>query len=151
MSAIRGLPNFQPESETASSTAQVASVQLGETNLSQVAQRLGIGSDDLAAANPQIADPAKLSAGQDIRLPQPLPASVSGAAGSPAPSGLTGPPAPLGDPMAKNFIQGSLDSQAPQPGASSPGEVRWGDIKGGSTDDKHKDWSEITGFSHGMK
>ena len=25
----------------------------------------------------------------------------------------------------------------------------WGDIKGGSTDDKHKDWSEITGFSHG--
>jgi hypothetical protein len=21
----------------------------------------------------------------------------------------------------------------------------WGDIKGGSTDDKHKDWSEVTG------
>jgi type VI secretion system Hcp family effector len=30
------------------------------------------------------------------------------------------------------------------------GFVNWGDIKGGSTDDKHKDWSEITGFSHGM-
>lgn len=24
----------------------------------------------------------------------------------------------------------------------------WGDIQGGSTDDKHKDWSEITGFTH---
>jgi hypothetical protein len=24
----------------------------------------------------------------------------------------------------------------------------WGDIKGGSTDDKHKDWSEVVGFSH---
>jgi type VI secretion system secreted protein Hcp len=30
------------------------------------------------------------------------------------------------------------------------GFINWGDIKGGSTDDKHKDWSEIIGFSHGM-
>src|SRR5215469_887410 len=30
------------------------------------------------------------------------------------------------------------------------GFINWGDIKGGSTDDKHKDWSEIVGFSHGM-
>lgn len=30
------------------------------------------------------------------------------------------------------------------------GFISWGDIKGGSTDDKHKDWSEISGFSHGM-
>jgi len=30
------------------------------------------------------------------------------------------------------------------------GFISWGDIKGGSTDDKHKDWSEVTGFSHGM-
>ncbi|HEY7388199.1 MAG TPA: type VI secretion system tube protein Hcp [Bryobacteraceae bacterium] len=31
------------------------------------------------------------------------------------------------------------------------GFVQWGsDIKGGSTDDKHKDWSEITGFSHNI-
>ena len=26
----------------------------------------------------------------------------------------------------------------------------WGDIKGGSNDDKHKDWSEIAGFSPGL-
>jgi hypothetical protein len=26
----------------------------------------------------------------------------------------------------------------------------WGDIKGGSTDDKHKDWSEVSGYSHGI-
>ena len=30
------------------------------------------------------------------------------------------------------------------------GFISWGDIKGGSTDDKHKDWSEISGFSHGL-
>ena len=30
------------------------------------------------------------------------------------------------------------------------GFVNWGDIKGGSTDDKHKDNSEIVGFAHGM-
>jgi len=30
------------------------------------------------------------------------------------------------------------------------GFINWGDIKGGSMDDKHKDWSEIVGFSHGM-
>jgi type VI secretion system secreted protein Hcp len=34
--------------------------------------------------------------------------------------------------------------------ASLNGFVSWGDIKGGSTDDKHKDWSEITAFVHGM-
>ena len=28
------------------------------------------------------------------------------------------------------------------------GFINWGDIKGGSTDDKHKDWSEVVGFSH---
>jgi type VI secretion system secreted protein Hcp len=30
------------------------------------------------------------------------------------------------------------------------GFVNWDDIKGGSTDDKHKDWSEVVGFTHGM-
>jgi type VI secretion system Hcp family effector len=30
------------------------------------------------------------------------------------------------------------------------GFINWGDIKGGSTDDAHKDWSEISGFSHGL-
>ena len=34
--------------------------------------------------------------------------------------------------------------------ASLNGFINWGDIKGGSKDDKHKDWSEITGFSHGL-
>lgn len=29
--------------------------------------------------------------------------------------------------------------------ASGGVAAQWGDIKGGSTDDKHKDWSEITG------
>jgi type VI secretion system secreted protein Hcp len=40
------------------------------------------------------------------------------------------------------------------PGTNTAGTLRgfinWGDIKGGSLDDKHKDWSEIFGLSHGM-
>jgi type VI secretion system secreted protein Hcp len=35
--------------------------------------------------------------------------------------------------------------------ASLNGFINWGDIKGSSKDDKHKDWSEITSFSHGME
>jgi type VI secretion system secreted protein Hcp len=34
--------------------------------------------------------------------------------------------------------------------ANLSGFINWGDIKGGSTDDKHKDWSEITAFNHGL-
>jgi type VI secretion system secreted protein Hcp len=34
--------------------------------------------------------------------------------------------------------------------ASLNGFINWGDIKGGSKDDKHKDQSEITGFTHGL-
>jgi type VI secretion system secreted protein Hcp len=35
--------------------------------------------------------------------------------------------------------------------ASLNGFINWGDIKGSSKDDKHKDWSEITAFTHGME
>ena len=34
--------------------------------------------------------------------------------------------------------------------ATLSGFINWGDIKGGSTDDKHKDWSEVTAFNHGL-
>jgi type VI secretion system Hcp family effector len=34
--------------------------------------------------------------------------------------------------------------------SNTNGFINWGDIKGGSKDDKHKDWSEISGFSHGL-
>jgi hypothetical protein len=47
-------------------------------------------------------------------------------------------------------LSGSASASGFWLGPRSMAEVigAWGDIKGGSTDDKHKDWSEITGFSH---
>src|SRR5690349_23877425 len=47
-----------------------ATVQLGESNLDQVAHRLKMAPDDLLLANPQIQDPNKLVVGQEIRLPK---------------------------------------------------------------------------------
>jgi hypothetical protein len=32
---------------------------------------------------------------------------------------------------------------------AAPCHAAWGDIKGGSTDDKHKDWSEVSVSSDG--
>jgi hypothetical protein len=49
--------------------ASTTSVRLGESNLGQVADRLGVDKDDLLLANPQIKDPSKLMVGQDIHLP----------------------------------------------------------------------------------
>lgn len=50
--------------------APTTKVQSGESSLEQVADRLGLDADELARANPQIKDPAALSAGQVIRLPE---------------------------------------------------------------------------------
>lgn len=47
-----------------------ATVQSSETQLSEVAQRLGVKEAELKAANPQI-NPQKLQAGQEIKLPDP--------------------------------------------------------------------------------
>ncbi|HKS72670.1 MAG TPA: LysM peptidoglycan-binding domain-containing protein, partial [Terriglobales bacterium] len=46
-----------------------ATVQVGENSLGQVAKRLGVDADELLMANPQIKDPWKLQAGQEIHLP----------------------------------------------------------------------------------
>src|SRR5262249_37737959 len=43
----------------------------GENTLAQVAERLNMDLDDLRNANPQVADPNSLNAGQEIRLPRP--------------------------------------------------------------------------------
>ena len=55
--------------DNSNKTASTATVQLGESDLGQVASRLGVDKNDLLAANPQIKDPSKLTAGQDIHLP----------------------------------------------------------------------------------
>jgi len=103
-------------------------VQVGETQLSQVAQRLGINLASLQQANPQIADPTKIQPGQDIHLPQssagqPAPSQIH-VADSDRPAGL--PPAPLGDPMAKGFVQAKLDgSFAPHSVGDSMGKAQY--------------------------
>ena len=60
------IPVYDVWSDSASSNA---TVQFGESSLSQVASRLGIDPDELLFANPQIKDPWKLQAGQEIHLP----------------------------------------------------------------------------------
>ena len=57
-------------SESGLSDAPTTKVQPGETSLEQVAERLGFDAQDLARINPRIQDPAALSVGQDVRLPQ---------------------------------------------------------------------------------
>jgi LysM domain len=93
----------------------VATVQVGESDLSQVAKRLGQDPTSLAAANPQISDPTKLTVGQDINLPQnhspavPVANSEIGALGQ-SPT-THSDPAPAGDPLVKSFIQSGLTAK----------------------------------------
>jgi type VI protein secretion system component Hcp len=137
MSSIGGVPNLGVTGQNLSTAnSPVATVQLGESQLSQVAQRLGVNTSDLAAANPHIADPAKLTVGQDIHLPQTQSAPV---ANPPAgQSGVAGslPHVPLGDPMTKGFIQADLASKTQLSGP------------GASVADKHAGWVDVAGFEH---
>jgi hypothetical protein len=51
------------------SSEETTLVQVGETSLAQVAQRLQLDANDLLAANPRIANPNSLTPGQEIRKP----------------------------------------------------------------------------------
>ncbi|HMK22065.1 MAG TPA: LysM peptidoglycan-binding domain-containing protein [Terriglobales bacterium] len=48
----------------------VTTVRLGESFLSDVAHRVGVESDSLRKANPHLSETAKLTPGQEIRLPR---------------------------------------------------------------------------------
>lgn len=87
-------------------------VQLGESNLDQVAQRLKMNPGDLLLANPQIQDPNKLLVGQEIRLPKDQVSRLNVTAGSdedsPRPGAAKLPDPgrfPSGDPMNKTMAQ----------------------------------------------
>ena len=88
-----------------STAPQVATVRDGETNLAAIAQRLNLDLASLMQANPQIADPHSLKAGQDIRLPQTLRQSPMEDAPEFARSPMRGPAAPLDDPISKAFAK----------------------------------------------
>jgi len=91
----------------------VATVQLGESKLSEVARRLGVDPDSLHNMNPQVADANKLKVGQELNLPEFQPAqnleqndAESSLQSQSSQSSL--PRAPLGDSMAKNAMQARL-------------------------------------------
>jgi hypothetical protein len=93
----------------------VATVQLGESKLSEVAQRLGVDPHTLHNANPQIADANQLKVGQELNLPELQPAqnqkqddAESSLQSQSSKSSL--PRAPLGDAMAKNAMQARLSA-----------------------------------------
>jgi hypothetical protein len=93
----------------------VATVQLGESKLSEVAQRLGVDPHSLHNANPQVADANKLKVGQELNLPDFQPAqnlkqndADSSLQSQSSQSGL--PRAPLGDSLAKNAMQARLSA-----------------------------------------
>ncbi len=92
----------------------VATVQLGESKLSEVAKRLGIDSDSLHNANPQVGDPNQLKVGQELNLPPFQGAQTlkqndeSSRQSQSSQSGL--PRAPIGDALAKNAMQARLSA-----------------------------------------
>ena len=97
-----------------SSEKSVATVQLGESKLSEVAHRLGVDPDSLHKANPHLADPANLKVGQELNLPQ-FQAAKSlkleterGLQSQSSQSSLPQPP--LGDSLAKNAMQARLSA-----------------------------------------
>ena len=126
MPRIDGSAGPIPVSSSTSSGKSVATVQLGESKLSQVAQRLGIDSDSLHAANPHIADANKLKVGQEVNLPQFQAAQTlktkddSSLQSASSQSSL--PPAPLGDSLAKNAMQARLSASdlSQVPGGAQP-------------------------------
>jgi len=56
-------------SEPGAAEVPTTKVQPGESNLEQVADRLGLDPDELAHANPQIDESGRLTVGEDIALP----------------------------------------------------------------------------------
>jgi LysM domain len=109
----------------------VATVQVGESELSQVAKRLGEDPARLAAANPQISDPTKLMVGQDIHLPQSQgPAVVEEHFETHSldqtPVTHFDPP-PAGDPLVRNFIESDLTAKTHNLSETATGKAPlWG-------------------------
>jgi hypothetical protein len=109
---------------TSSDSTTVATVQLGETNLTQVASRLKIDPDDLLLANPQIKDPSKLSPGQALQLPVDEDATCSAGSSNSSENGqstkFAGTRPQVSDPLYANLIKTQL--QAKQTASTPPDE-----------------------------
>lgn len=115
-----------PQPTAFSTSCSPATVQLGETNVQQVARRLNVDPDDLLLANPQVKDPFKLTAGQTMYLPldQPQQPSPTGQTSCSVAAPVAPPsdpkPAPPGDPLTAAVITANLSQKAG--GSLSPDE-----------------------------
>src|SRR5581483_5951318 len=118
----------------ASTANVVATVQVGETDLSQVAQRLGLDLASLLEANPNLANGAKLQAGQDVCLQgvksSQVPVEEIAMSHEAQGEGLPSGPSTLAanETMAKTMVQFRLDGRSQQPGfpGMMPPVLRWG-------------------------
>lgn len=89
-------------------------VQVGETDMGQVAGRLGIDKEHLLSANPHIKDPSSLKAGQEINVPvrrelhtEHQPENASPGSHHPA---TDLPNAPLGSSIEASMMKAELDA-----------------------------------------
>jgi len=102
---------------SASNEGSVATVQAGESNISQLASRLGFDVGDLLQSNPQISEASKLQPGQDIFLPSPIGSNTAPklevVSENPVQPNL--PAAPMGDPLTRNMMLSRLDAPAQKP------------------------------------
>ena len=111
MTRIEGGPGPIGGPVGGSSNTPIATVQLGETNLSQVAGRLGLDKGALQQANPDISPSTVLKAGQDINLPQSKApaANVVDQTSTPGTSSPGSAASHFGDSLNKNFVLQKLD------------------------------------------
>jgi hypothetical protein len=110
MSNVRGVGGALPPNDTWTDN-QVATVQVGESKLSDVAKRLGMDAQDLQKANPQISGTTSLKTGQDIYLPKNQysegPQQLKDHVDDHRPHDL--PHAPIGDPMLEGLVRSKLE------------------------------------------
>jgi hypothetical protein len=88
-------------------------VQLGESRMSDVADRLHLDLNSLIKANPQIQDPNSLTPGQEINLPKstpPIPLRDPAMTADSAKPTTGLPPAPMGDPIAASAFKANLSA-----------------------------------------
>jgi hypothetical protein len=111
-------------------------VKMDEKDLGQVANRLGVPQQDLLQANPQIKDPSKLVAGQDIHLPQNQGLSTTANDVAPQPrqtAAGSSDKAPLTDAVIKNVVLAKLDAAASAPATPPATQTPVAESQGGIT------------------
>ena len=127
----------------------IDNVRLGETSLSQVAQRLGLDPDALRQANPQISDPDHLMVGQGVRLPlcqQQGPAGTDGGT-SPNTASPSGPSL-LDDPMSKTMAQMQLRGGGQKSAGPASGVKYAGPPKSNKDEQKLEELARFPGEAH---